>query len=390
MPTVVRDSPVVSQTVGSASSSFDVVCFSHLRWDFVFQRPQHLLTRAAATGRVFYVEEPVFEETAAPQLRLQATESGVTVVKPVLPTGLHQLADAQSAIEHAQHLLIHELVRTQHLAHFVAWYYTPMALAFTGDLNADAIVYDCMDELSAFRGAPPQLIVREEELLKRADVVFTGGASLYQSKRHRHANAHLFASSVDVAHFAQARKAQADPEDQQSIPHPRVGFYGVLDERLDLDLLRDLAALRPNMQFVILGPLAKLSETDLPRAANLHYLGAKRYSELPRYLAGWNAAMLPFALNESTRFISPTKTPEYLAAHRQAVSTPIRDVVSPYGDEGLVAIAKSAQSFAEALDRAVQPPTTDWLEKVDTALATNSWQRTWEGMQREIIAVLAD
>lgn len=392
MPTSTEDRIAASQNSGDteSSSAFDVLCFSHLRWDFVFQRPQHLLSRAATSGRVFYVEEPLFETVDRPALRMRVADGGVVVVQPVLPHTLHHTAHASSDIQQAQQLLVRELVEAERLSHFVAWYYTPMALAFTADLKPDAVVYDCMDELSAFRGAPPELLAWEKKLLSRADVVFTGGSSLFQSKQHRHANTHLFASSVDVAHFAQARQVQPDVADQAAITHPRVGFYGVLDERLDLELLRDLAALRPKMQFVILGPLAKLAEADLPRAENLHYLGAKSYTDLPHYLAGWDAAMLPFALNESTRFISPTKTPEYLAAHRQAVSSPIRDVVSPYGDEGLVAIADTALAFAEALDQAVLPPSAAWIEKVDAMLATNSWQQTWEGMQREIFAVLAD
>ena len=390
MPTLVRDDAAVSAINGMPSGhiAFDVLCFSHLRWDFVFQRPQHLLSRAAQSGRVFYVEEPLFEAVAKPFLRTRVVDGGVVVAQPILPWTLHEQTDPPAAIVQAQRDLVHELIGVERLQHYVCWYYTPIALAFTADLLPDATVYDCMDELSAFRGAPPEMLEREEELLRRADVVFTGGASLYDSKKHRHGNAYLFASSVDVAHFAQARTAQADPDDQRSIPHPRVGFYGVLDERLDLDLLRELAALRPWVQFVVVGPLAKLGEADLPRAANLHYLGPKSYTELPRYLAGWDAAMLPFARNESTRYISPTKTPEYLAAYRQVVSTPIRDVVTPYGDSGLVAIAASAAEFAEALDAALQPPSAAWLQAVDAALATNSWQQTWEGMQRNIQAVM--
>ena len=264
-----------------------------------------------------------------------------------------------------------------------------MALAFTQAFDPLAVVYDCMDELSAFRGAPPELLHREEELLKRADVVFTGGASLYESKRGRHANVRLFPSSVDVAHFAQATTAQQDPSDQVDIPHPRVGFYGVLDERMDFSLLARVADLRPHVHFVLLGPLAKIHSEDLPHRPNLHYLGAKSYAELPQYLSGWDAAMLPFALNESTRYISPTKTPEYLAAHRQAVSTPIRDVVAPYGDQGLIAIAETPEEFAEALDRAIVPPTAEWLTKVKEMLSTNSWDRTWKEMRSHVAEVLA-
>lgn len=362
--------------------SFDILCFSHLRWDFVFQRPQHLLTRAAKMGRVFYWEEPLFEQVESAYLRERTSTSGVVVVQPVLAR------EAQN-VNSTLRTLLAGFVRSKHLEHFVSWFYTPMATAFADDLQPDAVVYDCMDELSAFRGAPPELVERESALLQRADVVFVGGASLFESKKHRHSRIHLFPSSVEVPHFEKARRPQADPIDQQEIPHPRVGFYGVLDERLDTDLLTELADRRKEMHFVILGPLAKITEADLPRRDNLHFLGPKTYDELPQYLAGWDAAMLPFALNEATRFISPTKTPEYLAAWKQVVSTAIRDVVSPYGDAGLVAISRDAESFVQALDDAVQAPTSQWKADVDRMLSRSSWDSTWNEMQSSIAGVLA-
>ncbi len=392
MPTIIREDALLHKKSGASdvSTHFDIVCFSHLRWDFVFQRPQQLLTRAAQTGRVFYFEEPLFEDVSSSTLRFRTVQGGVLLVEPVLPIALHGGPDAQSAILSANADLVLELLRKYGITEFVSWYYTPMALGFTSALQPVAVVYDCMDELSAFRGAPPELIDREKDLLRRADVVFTGGASLFESKRGRHSNVHLFPSSVDVVHFAQATVEQPDPVDQAGIPRPRVGFYGVLDERMDFSLLARIADLRPNVHFVLLGPLAKIHPDDLPRRPNLHYLGAKAYKDLPTYLSGWDAAMLPFALNESTKYISPTKTPEYLAAHRQSVSTPIRDVVTPYGDQGLVAIAKTAEEFAVALDRALEPPTAEWLAKVEDMLSTNSWDRTWEEMRSNVAAVIAD
>ena len=391
MPTLVREDALLHEKSGDSqpSAPYDVVCFSHLRWDFVFQRPQHLLSRAAQSGRVFYVEEPLFEDVTAPLLRTRVVHGGVLLVQPVLPSSLHQQTDA-GAITSANADLVLKLLAKYDITRFISWYYTPMALAFTQALRPAAVVYDCMDELSAFRGAPPDLLHREQELISRADVVFTGGASLFESKRGRHAHVRLYPSSVDVAHFAQALAAQHDPADQAGIAHPRVGFYGVLDERLDLDLLGRVADLRPEVHFVLLGPLAKISSEDLPRRSNLHYLGAKSYEDLPKYLSGWDAAMLPFAINESTRYISPTKTPEYLAAHRQVVSTPIRDVVTPYGDKGLVAIAGTAAEFAAALDVALHPPTAGWRSKVEDMLSTNSWDRTWDGMKSDVAAVIAE
>jgi UDP-galactopyranose mutase len=354
----------------------DLVCLSHLRWDFVYQRPQHLLSRFARTRRVFFIEEPLQLAAGEPRLDLPRRADGLTVVVPRLPQDLTGLeADALLAGRLA------ELFGAAAIRAAVHWYYTPMALGFTRRLPPPlATVYDCMDELSAFRGAAPELVLREAELLLRANVVFTGGPSLYEAKRHQHPSVHSFPSSVDVEHFARARRPLPEPVDQASLPHPRLGFFGVLDERLDTQLLTALADLRSDWQLVLIGPVAKIDQADLPRRPNIHYLGPKPYAELPSYLAGWDVALLPFARNEATRFISPTKTPEYLAAGRPVVSTSIRDVVRPYGERRLVRIANEPAGFAAAVAAALQEDTTQRLGRVDGFLEGLSWERTWSAM----------
>jgi UDP-galactopyranose mutase len=353
----------------------DLVCFSHLRWNFVFQRPQHLLSRFARERRVFFFEEPVFDRK---QPRLQVTRSpeGVWVAVPHLPEGL----DEQTVVA-MQRALLDELLTRHTVNRYVSWYYTPMALPFTRHLEPRAVAYDCMDELSAFRGAPPAMLRNEAELLERADLVFTGGQSLYEAKRDRHPSVHAFPSSVDVAHFATARRPMREPEDQASIPHPRLGFFGVVDERMDLALLEAVADARPDWQLVIIGPVVKIDPASLPRRPNLHFLGGKLYTELPAYLAGWDVALMPFARNESTRFISPTKTPEYLAAGKPVVSTSIRDVVRPYGEQNLVRIADTPEDFVRACEAALAEDRTRWLPRVDAHLATMSWDTTWSQMK---------
>lgn len=268
----------------------------------------------------------------------------------------------------------------------VLWYYTPMSLRFSDHLQARTVVYDCMDELSAFRGAPPELVQRERELLQRADVVFTGGYSIWEAKRALHANAHPFPSSVDVAHFAAARTAQDDPPDQADIPHPRLGFYGVIDERFDVALLGEIAAQRPQWQFVMIGPVVKIDPAELPRASNIHYLGGKTYDELPGYLSGWDVALMPFALNASTRYISPTKTPEYLAGGCPVVSTPIHDVVRTYGDTDVVHIAETPAAFIAACEAALQDSANrdQLLERADAVLGDMSWDHTYDLMKEKI------
>ena len=324
-------------------------------------------------------EEPRFETIERATLVRSEKPDGVITLTPILPHG----GKRQGVID-ALRKLLDEYIEEQEIAEMVSWYYTPMALVFSGHLTPAVTVYDCMDELSAFQGAPPELREQENRLFQRADVVFVGGASLFASKRSQHRNAHLFPSSIDREHFAAARQKQQDPADQTAIPHPRIGFYGVLDERLDCDLLRDLAVMHPDWHLVLVGPVVKISEDKLPRAANLHYIGPKSYVELPRYLAGWDMAMLPFARNDSTQFISPTKTPEYLAGGKQVISTPIRDVVSPYGDMKLVKIGGDADEFAEAISRGLVGPDKEWLGRVDDFLALNSWDQTFEQMWEQI------
>jgi glycosyltransferase involved in cell wall biosynthesis len=366
-----------------------LLCLSHLRWDFVFQRPQHLMTRAAAAGgyQVVFFEEPLLAAPgdgggAAGRLDLRRTPEGVLVATPRLPPGL----DAAAA-DAAQRDLLDKLLAELAAPVAVAWFYTPMALAFAGHVRATgATVYDCMDELSLFRGASPGLALLERRLLKRADLVFTGGRSLYRAKRRLHPRVHLFPSSVDAAHFRRALAWSApEPADQAGLARPRVGFFGVIDERVDYALLDAVAERRPHWQLVMLGPTAKIDPASLPRRPNLHWLGPKRYSELPAYLAGWDAGLMPFALNEATRFISPTKTPEFLAAGVPLVSTPVPDVVADWGgQDGLVEIAHGPEAVIAALETALARPSRPWLARVDQGLRWLSWDATWARMQRLI------
>jgi UDP-galactopyranose mutase len=357
--------------VPPGSDPCDLICFSHLRWNFVFQRPQHLMTRCARDRRVFYVEEPVFHSGIAP--RFHTEHAGpVNVIVPQLPEGM-SAADANNA----QRELLEQWIEAEHISEYLLWYYTPVALSFSDRLSPVAVVYDCMDELSAFKGAPAIIKAREAELMRRAALVLTGGQSLFEAKRHQHANIHPLPSSVDVAHFAQARHITTDPQDQASIPHPRLGFFGVIDERMDIALLDGVAAARPDWHLVMLGPVVKIETTSLPQRSNIHYLGSKRYDELPSYIAGWDVALLPFARNEATRFISPTKTPEYLAAGKPIVSTSIRDVVRPYGKQGLVRIADETPAFVQACAAAMAEDAGQRITQADAVLRQTSWDRTW-------------
>ena len=362
----------------SGHEAIDLLCFSHLRWNFVYQRPQHLLSRAARTMKVVLWEEPLHCDVPEPHLHLVETTVGVLVAQPIVPWGSDKASCAS-----IQRRLLDEFVAARRARAPVLWYYTPLALDFSAHVQSRLVVYDCMDELSGFDGADPDLPLRERDLMARADLVFTGGVGLFEAKRHLHRAVHAFPSGVDVEHFRPARGDLPEPGDQASIPHPRIGFFGVIDERLDRDLLARAATLRPDLNFVLVGPIVKIDPAALPRAANLHYLGPKAYEELPAYVAHWDIAMMPFARNDATRFISPTKTPEYLAAGRPVVSTPIEDVARGWGDTPYVRLAADAVSFCAEIDRARMLPLL-WREAADTRLRDMSWDAIWSAMHQLI------
>ncbi|RYD96493.1 MAG: glycosyltransferase family 1 protein [Sphingobacteriales bacterium] len=359
----------------------DLVVFSHLRWDFVFQRPQHILSRLANAYRITFIEEEVdaagpdgyTDYLAAPNIR---------VFRP------HLQKDNGGDITARKRALVDGIIEALGIYDFIAWYYTPMAYAFTRHLSPALVIYDCMDELSAFLFSPPDLLANEAALLQAADLVFTGGYSLYEAKKDKHPAVYCMPSSIDKAHFAKARAIGQEPADQVGIPVPRIGFFGVIDERFDSRLIREAAARKPEWHFVIIGPVVKINPDDLPRRSNIHYLGSKSYEELPSYIRSWQIAMLPFAINEATRFISPTKTPEYLSAGKPVLSTPVKDVVRTYGENGLAAIVANTDEFIAEGEKCLQQNDPEWLVKVDRFLATMSWDELVMSMETQMRRVL--
>ncbi|HTV01181.1 MAG TPA: glycosyltransferase family 1 protein [Luteitalea sp.] len=366
-----------------ATESLPLVCLSHLRWRFVFQRPQHLMTRFARDRAVYFFEEPV-RDGDVPRLITDQDPSGVTVVTPQIPASV-----SGTDVDRLLETLLAGLIDDIGAGGYVLWFQTPMAMSFAGALAPTAAIYDCMDDLASFAFAPPGIAQHEADLLASADAVFTGGRSLFEARRDRHPNVHYCPSSVDVAHFSAARQQPAEPDDLRPVPRPRIGFAGVIDERMDLGLIAALAQQRPDWHIVLVGPVAKIDPASIPNAANVHWLGPKAYAELPAYLAHWDVAMLPFAHNDATRFISPTKTPEYLAAGLPVVSTSIRDVVTPYGDLGLVHIADTPAAFVEAIDDLLQGDPDTRRAAADDFLSTQSWDRTWQFMRDQVNAAVA-
>jgi len=343
------------------------------------------MRHASASYRVVFWEEPlaVTPGPDLPRLITRMTPDGILVA-----TVWHALDADVPATQEEQATLLDGMLAELGGEIELLWFYTPMMLPIAAHLKPERTVFDCMDELSGFHGASPELLLLERRTLRRSDLVFTGGRSLYAAKKPLHSNAHLFPSSVDAQHFGKARSDQVPPADQRTIPKPRIGFHGVIDERMDLDLLAALAEARPDWHFVMVGPIVKIDPASVPRQDNIHWLGSKPYAELPAYLAGWDAGFMPFALNEATRFISPTKTPEFLAAGVPVVSTPVADVVHDYGEDGLVEIAVTAEDMARALERVMQRPGEPWRQQVDKRLQWMSWAATWARMQHLIAGVV--
>ncbi|MDB5839461.1 MAG: UDP-galactopyranose mutase, partial [Herminiimonas sp.] len=364
-----------------------IIVFSHLRWNFVYQRPQHLLSRLARHHRICFFEEPVFrpggaadggDGPGASTMEISNPAENVTVFTPVTPIDRPGFHDDQ--LPYLKQM-VREIVPQGE--DYIVWFYTPMALPLLQDLRPSLVVYDCMDELAAFKNPPKQLLQRESAVLKRADIVFTGGRSLYNAKKDRHSNVHCFPSSVDTAHFAQALDRTNTHPAHRDISGPRLGFFGVIDERFDIDLIAQVADAHPQWQIILVGPVVKIDPAALPRRANIHYLGQQPYDALPRFLAGWDVCLMPFAMNESTRFISPTKSLEYMAAELPIVSTPVKDVVDLHSD--VVAIAATPAEFVAACERALLMTVDEraaLIQCMRDKLATTSWDATATEMAR--------
>jgi UDP-galactopyranose mutase len=368
---------------GQSQTPSTLICFSHLRWDFVYQRPQHIISRFATIFTVYFIEEPLYDAPGEPVITLTSKSDNLWILKPHLPAGTNG-EETDKILKN----LLDKLLKNKSSDDIIFWYYTPMALSFSEHYKPALTIYDCMDELSNFKNAPKKLKEFEDALLEKADIVFTGGQSLYDYKKDRHHNIYPFPSSIDKKHFEQARAVKEEPSDQKNIPGPKLGFYGVIDERFDIDLIKNMALLRPEWNFILLGPVVKINRSSLPQLPNVHLLGSKSYNELPHYVSGWDVALIPFAINDSTRFISPTKTPEYLASGVPVISTPIRDVVKPYGEKGIVKIASTAEEFVAAAEDYMKIDRSKWLPEIDAFLSDKSWSATFMEMMKKVNSAL--
>ncbi len=352
--------------------NYDMVVFCHLRWQFVYQRPQHLISRMAKTLKVLLIEEPIAFEAE------QENTANLIIVED----NLHILQPRLKSIEAITHVLP-QYIKNKNVT--TGWFYSASFSPLLDAFQFETIVYDCMDELTLFKGAPEHLIHQEKYLLANTDIVFTGGKSLYESKKQDHDNVYCFPSSVDEPHFAQAMNGIEIPADVANLNSPIVGYFGVIDERIDLNLLHQTALKLPKVSFVMIGPLAKIDETDLPKEENIHYLGMRSYNELPNYLKAFDIAMMPFAINDATKYISPTKTLEYMAAGKPIISTKITDVVRDYSN--CVSLIETADDFCNAITLLFDKRASALIPlKYTEILKNTSWDSTAAKMQAVIKA----
>jgi glycosyltransferase involved in cell wall biosynthesis len=347
------------------SFSYDMIVFSHLRWDFVYQRPQHIISRMSEKYSVLFVEEPIgFNPSEEGTATIIEINSNLRVLKPKVKS----ISDISKTV----------LAHVKSSSVEMGWFYSAAFSPLLNDIKFDKVIYDCMDELSLFKGASKELAAQEKYLMSEADIVFTGGKSLYESKKHAHKNVYCFPSSVEREHFQKALNGLSVPEEISRLKHPIVGYYGVIDERIDLQLLNDTAVKNPDVSFVMIGPLAKIEDQDLPKQKNIVYLGMKAYSRLPNYLKGFDIAMMPFALNDATKFISPTKTLEFMAAGKPIISTPVTDVVRDY--QHCVNVVRTADEFSEAILTVSREEANQLAGVYETILNKTSWTDTVKRM----------
>lgn len=357
-----------------------ILCFSPIKWEGVFQRPQHLMSHAAKKWRVFYIEDPIFDnDTNTPDYALKKLEEyeELFIISPKLPKELTK-AEANYAMQQ----LLARLCFEHKIENFGIWYYTLAGIYYASELYPRVVVYDCVSHV---RHTQPSLIDLENELVSRCDLVFTNGNTLFEAKQKWHPHVYNFPSSIDKEHFMQARLQLPEPADQEEILYPRLGLYGVIDECFDAELLRALAARRPDWQFVVIGPVVGIDADTLPEAENIHYLGEKSYQQMPSYISGWNAALILVSTDKTKQAQVPTRTPEYLAAFKPIVATPVADIISPYQEMGLVSVAEDVFEFETAIEEVLsEDKRTEWKSNIDDFLKTQSWDVTWQQMRHLI------
>ncbi|WP_433830447.1 glycosyltransferase [Flavobacterium anhuiense] len=351
--------------LGEEAQQYDMIVFSNIEWQCVYQRPQHILNRMAESMKILYIEEPSYNSKNKKSGHLTIIKEKLHVLKP-------NVANIETIGE-----ILPLYIKNKHIP--IGWFYDPAFCPLLESFQFDTIVYDCMNELSSLKDTDKQVIDQEKYLMANADIVFTNGESLYELKKQAHDNVHYFPSSVNETHFSKALQSISIPADIGDIPSPIAGFYGTIDERIDFNLLKQTADKLPSVSFVMIGPV-RIEENELPQASNIHYLGTKCYDELPNYLKAFDIAMLPFAVNETTKYSNPAKTLEYMAARKPIISTKIPDVVRNCNN--CINIIETADAFAKEIQLLSENKNLKTLESDYRKILDNtSWDITVNQMK---------
>lgn len=326
-----------------------------------------------------------------PTLRLERTPSGVLRAIPVFPTDMR--GDEAMLMGATRELLVRAVGSGGELSgRFstpVQWFYSPMsATTMLGAFDESLVVYDCMDELAQFRFAPSELVQRERYLLARADVVFAGGVGLADAKSRYNRNVHFFGCGVDVEHFSRAHSPFTLAHPALALAtKPVLGYIGVIDERLDYELIARLADTFPHATIAMIGPVVKVAFEELPKRANILWLGQQPFEDLPRFLKQFDVCLMPFAINSATQFINPTKTLEYLATGKPVVSTALFDVVRNYSS--LVRIASTIGEFVIAVQQELEHPDKTRSDAGIEKASRSSWNAIVDDMSNLMSEALA-
>lgn len=393
--TATRNSPRSSDRSAAPDASLaqtaPIIALCHLSWDWVWQRPQQYLSRLSRTHRVLFVETYCSDVPATRvDLRIADNHPNVTICAMHLPAS--RWADGKFIDRERRRALQRTLAQelSGRFDDAILWFNDPMAVtAFAGHLDESLIVYDCMDELSQFKGAPPALLERERDLLEVADVVFCGGRKMRDRRLRHNSNCHFFGTGVDCRHFGSALSPRtAVAPAIAKLNGPVLGYFGVIDERIDYDLLATLADADPTWHIAMIGPVCKVDPAQFPQRPNLHWLGGQPYAQLPAFTKGFSVALMPFALNEATEYINPTKALEYMAAGRPVVSTALDEVKSNFSS--VARIAKSHEQFVALCRSEVDSPSRTRLARGLRLAAENTWEANVAKMEAHVAAAFVE
>jgi len=374
-----------------------IICFSHLTWDRnLFQRPQQLMLRFSKRFNVLYVSGYSCRQFFIDLFRRKKTHSyHVTDNLAVYsPFALPPIKKYSSITIRLNKILLSFLVKRRlkklKFKDPILWIYHPRYIDAIGKFKEELIIYDCMDDFTSLLSDyedRERNIKDERALLKKADMVFAGGYSIAELKRDSREHIHVFPSAVEIYHFKKARSDNLEmPDDITDIPHPILGYWGAIDERVDHELLKRLAMKHPEWSIVLLGPIVRHKAGDLSylkEIKNIFWLGPKDYSLLPNYAKAFDVCLIPFVLSREGKFLSPTKTLEYLATGKPVVSTPITDVVRFY--DGVVGIADGPDEFGMAVRRCMEEDNASMKQKRICFTENKSWEDTAEKMEKLIL-----